>query len=102
MATVYSEFREVADAFMSSGANPDGHDGNGNYIDCNKIDNTRVGICNGIVAQYTNDASGLAQIKVMGRNSTSPKTLSLAVGIIHPCNIQRLYPSDASGVVLCY
>lgn len=102
--TIYSDYRSIPDAFMNNGTGRDLVVNGLEVIDCSLIvaGGQRRGICCGIVAKATNDASGLAQIKVMGRGGTAIITLSLAVGIIHPCNIKYLYPSDASGVVLSY
>lgn len=99
---VFDDFREIPNAFMDSGTSEDGHDGNGNYIDCTipATGSNEKRVCSGISAKSTNDASGLAQIKIKPTGGNRVGTLSLALGIPHVLNIAKLYSSDANGVFL--
>ncbi len=102
----FDDLREISNTFMGGGgaevAYADGHDGNGNYIDCTlpAMGSGIERVCSGISMKSTGDSSGLAQIKVRLRGGNNVGTLSLAVGIIHILSIARLYPSDANGVFL--
>jgi len=102
--TLYSDYRAIPDAFMNTGSSPDAWVNELEAIDCSLVvaGGQKRSICCGIVAKSTNDSSGLAEIKVMGRGGNAIVSLWLAVGIIHPMNIKYLFPSDANGVVLCY
>ncbi|HUX57162.1 MAG TPA: hypothetical protein VMV77_09315 [Bacteroidales bacterium] len=98
----FDDFREIPNAFMASGTGGDGHDGNGNYIDCTlpATASNEKRACSGISAKSTSDASGLAQLKVKLTGGNRVGTLSLAIGIIHVLNIAKIYPSDANGVYI--
>lgn len=100
----YKDCREIPDAFMDSGTNPDGHEGGEAYIDCRLrlADGKVTGVCCGVAAKSTGDATGLAQVKLRLAGGNSKITHSLSVGLIHPVNVSRLYPSDANGVKLYY
>jgi hypothetical protein len=100
----YNDCRLIPDEFMDSGEAQDGKESGESYIDASlRLAGGKVkGICCGIAAKSTNDASGLAQIKIKPRGGNSKITHSLVIGEIHPIGIARVYPSDANGVILYY
>lgn len=97
--------RQIPDAFMDSGEGYDYIDRQERkYIECTYMvkDGERRGICVGISAGSTNDASGLAVLTFKLRDSAAIITGRFALGMTHYLNLHRLYASDANGVILYY
>lgn len=99
---VFDTLRIIPDAFMDSGTNPDGTDGEGAYIDCSIITGSTSGVCSGVSMGSTGSASGLGELKVKLTGGDTIATLKLALGIVHPVNIAKVYESDANDVILHY
>lgn len=99
---VFDTLRVIPNAFMDSGTDPDGTDGEGAYINCGIISGSITGICSGVSMGSTDDASGFGLLKVKLTGGDTIATLRLALGLIHPLNIDKLYESDANEVILHY
>lgn len=99
---VFDTLRVVPNAFMDAGTDPDGTDGEGAYIDCSIISGSITGVCSGVSIGSTGDASGFGLIKTKLTGGDTVATLRLALGLIHPLNMAKLYESDANEVILHY
>lgn len=99
---VFDTPRVIPNAFMDSGTAPDGTDAEGAYIDCSIISGSITGVCSGVNIGSTGDSSGFGIVKVKLTGGDTVATLRLALGIVHPLNIAKLYESDANEVVLLY
>jgi hypothetical protein len=92
---------------MNGGVGRDGKDDYGNFIDCTKTANRNeapTSVCLGFSIGSTNDASGLGVMRYTGRGmgGVLPTIARYRLGEIHYFSLEKIYPSDANGVILYF
>jgi hypothetical protein len=103
----FDKFRPIPNAFFDSGTDPDGTDGEGPFIECNKVHGGSMGVkapCRGITIGSTSGAATVATIKMRLRGGSAVDDFILTLNEVHRFDIEKLYGNngDANDVRILY